>query len=117
LSNVFQLQDTTSSPYTFILPFCDVDNYTIKRKLFNFSYQPQEEAGSAEEQPASNKADTYTIIRAVSNGCFFLIIGKHHGLKKLISNLLLFMLLLLFDTQCRLIILHVTFAIIFEQYE
>jgi len=43
----------------------------LLKELFNFSYQPQEEAGSAEEQPASNKADTYTIIRAVSNGCFF----------------------------------------------
>jgi len=34
----------------------------ITERTFNFAYQPQEEAGSAEEQPASNKADTYTVI-------------------------------------------------------
>jgi len=27
------------------------------KELFNFDYQPQEETGSAEEQPVSNKAD------------------------------------------------------------
>ena len=48
----------------FILPFCDVDNYIIKEP-FNFNCQPQEEAGSAEEQPASNKADAYTISKGV----------------------------------------------------
>jgi hypothetical protein len=34
----------------------------ITERTFNFTYQPKEEAGSAEEQPASNKADTYTVI-------------------------------------------------------
>ena len=55
---MFQLQDTTSSPYNWlILPFCDVNNLIISKELFNFKYQPEEEAGAAEEQPASNKAD------------------------------------------------------------
>jgi hypothetical protein len=36
----------------------------------NFAYQSEEEAGSAEEQPASNKIDGYTIVRGVSNGSF-----------------------------------------------
>jgi len=31
------------------------------KELLNFKYQPEGEAGSAEEQPASNKADAYTI--------------------------------------------------------
>ena len=33
------------------------------KELFNFNYQLEEEAGSAEEQPASNKADAYTIVK------------------------------------------------------
>jgi len=39
----------------------------IVKELFNFKGQPQEETGSAEEQPASNKADAYTIVRELSN--------------------------------------------------
>jgi hypothetical protein len=31
--------------------------------VLNFVYQPEEEAGSAEGQPDSNKVDDYTIIR------------------------------------------------------
>jgi hypothetical protein len=31
------------------------------KELLNFKYQPEGEAGAAEEQPASNKADAYTI--------------------------------------------------------
>jgi len=33
------------------------------KELFIFNYQLQEEAGTAEEQPASNKADVYTIVK------------------------------------------------------
>lgn len=33
------------------------------KELFNFDYQLEEEAGSAEEQPASNRADAYTIVK------------------------------------------------------
>jgi len=43
----------------------------LLKELFNFSYQPQEEAGSAEEQPASNKADTYTIIKSSQQWLLF----------------------------------------------
>jgi hypothetical protein len=42
-------------------------------------YQPEEEAGSAEEQPASNKVDGYTIIKAVGDSCCFFIIGNLDG--------------------------------------
>jgi hypothetical protein len=45
----------------------------------NFAYQSEEEAGSAEEQPASNKVDGYTIVRGVSNGSFTFTIGIHHS--------------------------------------
>ena len=65
MSSLFQLQDTTGSPYTWmILPFCDVLIILLFQKnFFNFKYQPEEEPGAAEEQPASNKADAYTIER------------------------------------------------------
>lgn len=35
----------------------------IVKELFNFNYQLEEEAGSAEEQSASNKADAYMIVK------------------------------------------------------
>jgi len=89
----------------------------LTERTFNFTYQPQEEAGSAEEQPASNKVDTYTVIKSSQQWLlFFFITGKLHGLKKLIAYLL-FMLLLLFDILYRLIILHAAGAIIFGQCE
>jgi hypothetical protein len=36
--------------------------FTTKNFII-FNYQLEEEAGSAEEQPASNKADAYTIVK------------------------------------------------------
>jgi len=45
------------------LPFCDVNNIVYLQRTFYFYYQLQEEAGTAEEQPASNKADVYTIVK------------------------------------------------------
>jgi hypothetical protein len=45
------------------LPFCDVNNIVYLQRTFYFNYQLQEEAGTAEEQPASNKADVYTIVK------------------------------------------------------
>lgn len=53
-------------------------------------YQPEEEAGSAEEQPASNKGDDYTIIEEQWDifSCCFFIIGHLYGLKKLIRIIL-----------------------------
>lgn len=50
------------------------------KNFFNFNYQLEEEAGPAEEQPASNKADAYTIgkgARAIAP--FSFTIGKPHG--------------------------------------
>ena len=47
----------------------------LLKELFNFSYQPQEEAGSAEEQPASNKADTYTIIKSSQQWLLFFLLS------------------------------------------
>jgi hypothetical protein len=89
----------------------------ITEKTFNFIYQPQEEAGSAEEQPASNKADTlYGNNEQSAMAAFFFITGKSHSLKKL-NVCILFMLLLLFDILYRLIILHAAGAIIFGQCE
>jgi len=35
----------------------------LQRTFLILIYQLQEEAGSAEEQPASNKADAYTIVK------------------------------------------------------
>ena len=47
-----------SSPYICLwLPFCDVNNVIDVKDFFNFNRHSQEEAGAAEEQPASNKAD------------------------------------------------------------
>jgi hypothetical protein len=46
-----------------VLPFCDVSNIVYSKRTFNFVFQPQGEAGSAEEQPASNKAEAYTIVK------------------------------------------------------
>jgi hypothetical protein len=48
------------SLHRFVLPPVIVNNSDTKN-FFNFKYQPQEESGSAGEQPASNKADGYTI--------------------------------------------------------
>jgi len=42
-------------------------------------YQSEEEAGSAGEQPASNKVDGYTITKGVSNGFFCFVIGILNG--------------------------------------
>jgi hypothetical protein len=41
--------------------------------------QSKEEAGSAGEQPASNKVDGYTIVTGVSNGSFTFTIGILYG--------------------------------------
>jgi len=44
------------------------------KNFFNFNHQLEEEAGSAGEQPASNKADVYTIVkgaRAISSFFFY----------------------------------------------
>jgi len=43
----------------------------ITERTFNFTYQPQEEAGAAEEQPVSNKADTYTVIKSSQQWLLF----------------------------------------------
>jgi hypothetical protein len=49
------------------------------KELFNFNCQPQEEAGSAEEQPASNKADAYTVNKEQSAmAAFFLYLPVSH---------------------------------------
>ena len=63
-----QLQDILSSPYTF---YNYLSVIVITERTFNFTYQPQEEAGSAEEQPASNKADTYTVIKSSQQWLLF----------------------------------------------
>jgi hypothetical protein len=46
-----------------LLTSCDINNTVIEKNFLFLHYQPQEEAGSAEEQPASNKADAYTIVK------------------------------------------------------
>lgn len=101
------------SLYLFKLPFCDVE-----KNFFNFTYQLQEEAGSAEEQPASNKADTYTVNKGSHQWLLlpFYLPVSYMAQKKLIRNLR-FMLLLLFDTLHPLIILHAICVIIFGQCE
>ncbi|HXL57580.1 MAG TPA: hypothetical protein VN958_15060 [Chitinophagaceae bacterium] len=64
MSGLFQPQDTTSSLYTHMfIASCDVNNMVYCTELFNFNYQLEGETGSAEEQPASNKADAYTIVK------------------------------------------------------
>jgi len=50
----------------------------ITERTFNFTYQPQEEAGSAEEQPASNKADTYTVIKSSQQWLLFSLLPVSH---------------------------------------
>jgi hypothetical protein len=78
-SNVSQLQLATSSPYMVIYLSVILD----LKELFNFNCQSQEEAGSAGGQPASNKADTYTVRMSGLPGCSFLFItGKSYGFKK-----------------------------------
>ena len=68
------------SLYLFVLPFCDVSNIVTIKRTFNFTYQPQEDTGSAEEQPASNKADAYTIVkRGWLASSFLFIIGMPHA--------------------------------------
>jgi hypothetical protein len=53
------------------------------KNFFNFNYQLEEEAGSAEEQPASNKADAYTIVkRSKSNRLLFLLLSVCRMAKK-----------------------------------
>jgi hypothetical protein len=56
---------------------------TTSKKLFNFSGQPKEEAGSAGGQPASNKADTYTVIMSSQLGAahFYLLPVSHMASK------------------------------------
>ena len=49
------------------------------KELFNFNCQPQEDAGSAEEQPASNKADTYTVNKRQSAMAAFYLPASHNG--------------------------------------
>jgi hypothetical protein len=61
-----QLQSNPSSPYTLVI-YLSVILRTSK-ELFNFNGQPQEEAGAAGGQPASNKADTYTVIMSSQSG-------------------------------------------------
>ena len=72
---MLQLQDLLSSPYT-------VYNYlpviVITERTFNFTCQPQEEAGSAEEQPASNKVDTYTVIMSSQQWLLFSLLPVSH---------------------------------------
>jgi hypothetical protein len=50
----------------------------ITERTFNFTYQPQEEAGSAEEQPASNRADTYTVIMSSQQRLLFSLLPASH---------------------------------------
>jgi hypothetical protein len=58
---MLQLQAILSSPYTLSI-YLSVILYNLQRTFFKFNGQLQEEAGSAGGQPASNKADTYTVI-------------------------------------------------------
>ena len=51
------------SLYPYVFTSCDVNNIIYCKELFNFNSQLQEEGGSAEEQPVSNKADAYTIVK------------------------------------------------------
>jgi hypothetical protein len=50
----------------------------ISERSFNFGYRPQEEVGSAEEQPASNKADTYTVIMGSQQWLLFSLLPVSH---------------------------------------
>jgi hypothetical protein len=76
-----------------------VNNLINTKNFFIFKYQPQEEAGSAGGQPASNKADGYTI----EGGMVFIVplfisIGILYGLKKLIDHFLFYHIGLTQDT-------------------
>jgi len=50
----------------------------ITERTFNFACQPQEKAGSAEEQPVSNKADTYTVIMGSQRWLLFSLLSVSH---------------------------------------
>ena len=54
--------------------------------LCNIHRQPEEEVGSAGEQPASNKVDAYTIKEAVIIWLLSSFIGKLYGYTKLICR-------------------------------
>ncbi len=59
--------------------------FLILFKELIFTYQSKEEAGSAGEQPPSNKIDAYTVIRSShKKTAFFFYYRSAHGLKKLI---------------------------------
>jgi hypothetical protein len=96
----FNCKNHESSPYTrFVLPPVMFNNYDAKN-FFNFRYQPQEESGSAGEQPASNRADGYTMWGGMIFRPTFLVYRYPAWLKKLIRNF--FMLLFLFDKALHL---------------
>jgi hypothetical protein len=52
------------------------------KNFFNFKDQLKEEAGSAEEQPASNKADAYTIIKGAEQSALFILLSVSLMAKK-----------------------------------
>jgi hypothetical protein len=67
----------------FILPSVMLLILFVTKNFFSFKYQLEEEAGSAEEQPASNKADAYTIVKkGLSNWLLFLYYRLAAWLKK-----------------------------------
>jgi hypothetical protein len=75
---MLQLQAILSSPYILGI-YLSVILYNLQRTFFNFNGQLQEEAGSAGGQPASNKADTYTVNKeAVIRGCSFIYLPVSH---------------------------------------
>ena len=47
----------------------------VLKIVFNFAYQSEEEAGSAGEQPASNKIDAITIKKELIYSAPFIFIG------------------------------------------
>jgi hypothetical protein len=65
----------------FLITSCDVNNHCVSQRTFLIlRYQLKEEAGSAEEQPASNKADAYTIVKGAERlAPFTITIGKPNG--------------------------------------
>jgi|SRR5580658_4468207 hypothetical protein len=87
-SSVFQLQGTLGSLYIrlYYLSVMSIISF-ISKLLFNFNYQPQGEAGSAEEQPASNKADAYTIAKGVGLPAPFSLLSVCPMAKKTYSPL------------------------------
>jgi hypothetical protein len=67
----------------FILPSVMLLILFVTKNFFSFKYQLEEEAGSAEEQPASNKADAYTIVKkGLSNWLLFLLLSVSRMAKK-----------------------------------